>query len=49
MSSSSPQPPIADRRSDPRSGSEHPRANAVRNALLWLALIVLAVAPYPWW
>jgi hypothetical protein len=45
----SPQPPLPDSRSDPRMGSEHPRVNAARNALLWLVVVVLAVASYPWW
>jgi hypothetical protein len=26
-----------------------PRLKAARTALLWLAVIVLAVAPWPWW
>jgi hypothetical protein len=29
--------------------TDHPRLKAARDALLWLAVIVLAVAPYPWW
>jgi hypothetical protein len=27
----------------------HPRLNAARMTLLWIAVIVLAVAPWPWW
>jgi hypothetical protein len=30
------------------SSSNHPRLNAARNALLWIVVIALAVAPFPW-
>jgi hypothetical protein len=32
----------------PRNNTDHPRLNAAKNALLWLAVIVLALAPFPW-
>ena len=32
-----------------RRRTEHPRVDTVRMVLVWLALIVLAVAPFPWW
>jgi hypothetical protein len=31
------------------SSSNHPRLNVARNALLWIVVIALAIAPYPWW
>jgi hypothetical protein len=31
------------------SSSHHPRLNAVRNALLWIVVIALAILPFPWW
>jgi hypothetical protein len=46
MSSSSTQAPTpegAGRRTD------RPRINAAWKALLWLVVVALAVAPYPWW
>jgi hypothetical protein len=29
--------------------TDHPRLKTARNALLWVAVIVLAVLPFPWW
>ena len=34
---------------EPRRRSDHPRANGVWKGLLWLAVIAVAVAPFPWW
>lgn len=33
----------------PRRRTDHPRFRAAQNALVWLGVIVLAVAPFPWW
>jgi hypothetical protein len=35
------------RQQEPRS--DHPRAKGVWKGLLWLAVAVFAVAPFPWW
>jgi hypothetical protein len=32
-----------------RSDTDHPRLMTARNALLWVAIIVLALLPIPWW
>jgi hypothetical protein len=29
--------------------TDDPRLMTARNALVWVGLIVLAVAPWPWW
>lgn len=46
MTSSSTQLPTPE---GPRRCRDHPRVNVAWNALLWLAVIALAVAPFPWW
>jgi hypothetical protein len=33
----------------PAGRSRKPRLNAAWTALLWFGVIVLAVAPFPWW
>ena len=36
----------------PNRPAEHPRLRAARNALLWVAIIALAIFPFPfvgWW
>jgi hypothetical protein len=33
----------------PARRSRHRRLNAAWMALLWLGVIVLAIAPFPWW
>ena len=33
----------------PRLRTDHPRLSAVKKVLLWLVLVVVAVAPVPWW
>jgi hypothetical protein len=35
--------------SDSRSRNDHPRITRARNVLLWLAVIVVALFPLPWW
>jgi hypothetical protein len=32
-----------------RRPTDRPRLNRAWNALLWTAVIALAVTPYPWW
>jgi hypothetical protein len=48
MSSPSTEQPTSDRRLAHRFRTDHPRVSSAFNALLWLGLIVLAVAPFPW-
>jgi hypothetical protein len=33
----------------PHTPTDHPRLRTARNALIWFAVIVLAVLPFPWW
>jgi hypothetical protein len=34
---------------EPQDRSDHPRAKRGWKALLWLAVVAVAVTPYPWW
>jgi hypothetical protein len=46
VNSSSTQPPTPE---GSRRPTDRPRINTAWKALLWTAVIALAVAPYPWW
>jgi hypothetical protein len=46
MGSSSPQLPTSQ---GPRRRTGQARLNVASKALLWVAVIVLAVSPWPWW
>ena len=35
--------------SDHTNRTRRPRLNAAGKALLWIAVIVLAISPWPWW
>jgi hypothetical protein len=47
MNSSDPTSPDTER--EERGRSDHPRANGAWKGLLWLAVVAVAVAPFPWW
>ena len=48
MSSSSTPTPAPDR-PEPRRRADQPPRKRLREALVWLALIAVAITPIPWW